>query len=82
MADSDAVGRDTFLEHHGFGRAKEYFLVHDGREYDSKAIARVALAHQPGVEQALSSSEFHGGASDTARHLRRLGFTVEHRPRG
>lgn len=27
---------DTFLERYGFGRAKKFLLLHDGKTYDSK----------------------------------------------
>jgi len=39
IAEYDLLGRDAFLEKYGFGRSLTYYLVHDGREYDSKAIA-------------------------------------------
>ncbi|GHI05289.1 hypothetical protein AQI88_23360 [Streptomyces cellostaticus] len=39
----DRLGRDAFLRHYGFGRARRYLLLHGGRHYDSKAI--VGAAH-------------------------------------
>ena len=81
MAELDAVGRDTFLDRYGFGRATQYVLVHDGHEHDSKAIVGAALAHQPGVGEALEASAFSGGLAGAVAQLRRLGFVVERRLR-
>ncbi len=38
----DELGRDAFLRKYGFGRATQYALRIDGRDYDPKAIAGVA----------------------------------------
>lgn len=57
----DQRGRDGFLEAHGFGRARRYFLQHEGRFYDSKAIVGVAHGHVAGQE-VLEPGEFSGGA--------------------
>ena len=43
IAECDDMGQDTFLEKYGFHHARKYFLVHNGRMYDSKAIAGVAI---------------------------------------
>lgn len=37
-----ALGREEFLSRHGFGEARSYHLLHDGRRYPSKAIVGVA----------------------------------------
>lgn len=72
----DHLGQDAFLERHGFGRSRQYVLVHDGRDYDSKAIVGVAHGFVPGLEP-LASGEFSGGVNGNAvDHLRRLGFEV------
>ena len=42
MTEYDELGRDAFLARYGYGPARSYFVVHDGRRYDSKAIAGVA----------------------------------------
>lgn len=81
MTECDTLGREAFLEKYGFGRARSYFLRHDGREYDSKAI--VAVAHgleHPGLGP-LHASEFSGGAATVAAKLRALGFEVVARSR-
>jgi hypothetical protein len=71
----DRRGRDAFLEAHGFGPARRYLLQHNGRCYDSKAIAGVAHGYLPGRE-ALESGEFSGGLGHAVAVLRQLGFTV------
>lgn len=45
IAEFDWMGRDAVLREHGFGRSRGYFLVQDGREYDSNAIAEAAHGH-------------------------------------
>jgi hypothetical protein len=42
----DRMGRDAFLEHYKFKRARAYFLLHEDRYYDSKAILGVAHGFQ------------------------------------
>jgi hypothetical protein len=56
----DRLGRDTFLNTYGFGKARDYFLVQDGQLYDSKAIAGVAHQYLPG-HAPLKADEFSGG---------------------
>ena len=75
VAEFDTLGRDAFLERYGFGRAREYLLVIDGREYDSKAIW--GAAHQYGESgRPLRSEEFSGGQAAAAGELQKLGFEV------
>jgi hypothetical protein len=42
IAEHDELGADVFLATYGYARSKEYWLVHDGKRYASKAIASVA----------------------------------------
>jgi hypothetical protein len=76
IAEHDQLGRGEFLRRYGYGRAREYLLFFNGREYDSKAIAGVA--HQfTGLGAApLSAAEFSGGRDTVKRTLERLGFVV------
>ncbi|MEU5521724.1 HNH endonuclease [Streptomyces sp. NPDC047860] len=69
------LGRDTFLQTYGFGRARSYELVLDGRRYDSKAITGVAHGYATG--DFLRAGDFSGGAATVARCLSELGFLVE-----
>lgn len=74
VAEFDRLGRDAFLESTGFGRARAYFLEHDGRLYDSKAIA--GYAHRVSTGTPLGPGDFSGGDSTVAQRLEGLGFTV------
>ncbi|MFJ9902034.1 HNH endonuclease [Streptomyces sp. NPDC101152] len=79
IAEHDRLGRDTFLNTYGFRAAATYLLVHDGRQYDSKAIAGVA--HQYDFGEALKPSQFSGGLKHAVAWLRREGFTVVEPPK-
>ncbi|MBG0822481.1 HNH endonuclease [Planomonospora sp. ID91781] len=74
IAEYDRLGRDAFLERYGYGPARDYFLRHQGRRYDSKAIAGVA--HRGVGGRPLRAAEFSGGNATVARALIRLGFEV------
>ena len=55
MREYDDMGRDAFLAKYGFKRSTKFVVVHNGREYDSKAL--LAAAHGitnvgPPMEQA------------------------------
>ncbi|MET8049529.1 HNH endonuclease [Streptosporangium sp. NPDC005286] len=74
IAEFDQLGRDAFLKLYDYGRARDYFLLHDGKRYDSKAIAGVA--HR-GVEgKPMTNDRLSGGKDHAAGVLIRLGFDV------
>ncbi|MFE7106285.1 HNH endonuclease [Streptomyces sp. NPDC057575] len=75
IAEHKRMGRETFLETYHFGKARSYLLVHDGQEYDSKAIAGVA--HKWDYGRALLPEEFSGGKDHAAAWLKRAGFEVK-----
>ncbi|MGX4691569.1 HNH endonuclease [Streptomyces sp. JNUCC 63] len=75
IAAHDELGREAFLETYHFGKARSYVLVHEGQEYDSKAIAGVA--HKWDQGRALAPGEFSGGKDHAAAWLKRLGFQVK-----
>jgi hypothetical protein len=81
IAEYDRLGRDDFLRRYHFGRAREYFLIHEGGEYDSKAILGAAHGYQFPDRGPLRPQDFTGGDASTARRLRELGFDVERRAR-
>ena len=68
------LGRKSFLDQYGFGPAKLYRLVYDGRFYDSKAIVGVAHRYVRAGLGPLAS--FSGGAKTVQPVLEGLGFTV------
>ena len=71
----DKIGGEAFRAKYGFGPAADYFLVRDGKSYDSKAIAGAAHGYLPG-NKPLHANEFSGGEATVARRLRLLGFRV------
>lgn len=70
----DRLGREAFLKSTGFGSAQVYFLEHDGRLYDSKAI--IGYAHGVSTGIPLGPGDFSGGDNTVAQRLQTLGFTV------
>jgi 5-methylcytosine-specific restriction protein A len=74
LSEFDRIGRDAFLRKYGFGPARAYFLVHDGKQYDSKAIIGAAHSYQFAVP--LRSEDFSGGEQTVARKLESLGFQI------
>jgi 5-methylcytosine-specific restriction enzyme A len=70
----------TFLQDHGFGPARSYVLVHEGREYDSKAIVGVAHGYLDG-RGPLTAADFSGGLKTVVKLLHERGFEVRHLPR-
>ncbi|GAA0940963.1 HNH endonuclease [Virgisporangium aurantiacum] len=70
----DRLGREEFLAKYRFGKALSYFVYHNGKFYDSKAIAGYAHGEIAG-ESRWTTDDFTGGEASVARHLRdRLGF--------
>lgn len=70
----DHRGREGFLRLTGFGAARAYFLRHDGKLYDSKAI--VGFAHGVSTGAPLGPGDFSGGDKTVAQRLEMLGFEV------
>jgi 5-methylcytosine-specific restriction protein A len=79
IAEHDRIGQDAFRDFYGYRAAAAYFLLHEGRHYDSKAIVGVAHRYDSGT--ALKPSEFSGGLKHTVAWLRREGFTVVEPPK-
>ncbi len=69
----DELGRDDFLRKYGYGSAKSYFVQHNGKGYDSKAIAGVAVGKQFPERGPLRNNEFSGGEL-VKQKLESLGF--------
>lgn len=68
------MGRDAFPDTYGYEPVRDSFLIHEGRRYDSKAIAGVA--HRAISGQPLRPGEFSGDNDTVARQFIRLGFQV------
>lgn len=73
----DLLGRDAFLQKHGFGRSQAYYLRHGGKLYDSKAIVGVAHGYSESDRGPLLATQFSGGEPTVAHTLRGLGFEVQ-----
>jgi hypothetical protein len=76
MAEYDKLGGPAFLAKYGYRTAKAYFIEHDGRRYDSKAVAGVAFGKQYPAIGPLRAEEFSGGAATVQAKLEGLGFVV------
>lgn len=77
MAEYDELGQEAFLPKYGFGQAKAYWLVVNGKRYDSKAILGVAHKFARPELGALTADAFSGGNLTVKRKLEALGFSVE-----
>ncbi len=75
MDEYDALTPDGFLKKYGYGRSRNYLIVRDGRLYDSKAIAGVAVGIQHPERGPLKPDEFSGGERTVVSKLEALGFT-------
>ncbi|MBB4931273.1 hypothetical protein F4561_002093 [Lipingzhangella halophila] len=73
LARYDDQGRDAFLGEAEFGAAKRYFLQHNGKLYEAKAIAGAAYRIQFPDREHL---EFSGGKEHANAALEAMGFTV------
>ena len=76
LAECDALGRNAFLRKYGFHRSRLYSLLHEGRPYDSKAIAAAAYGYQYPKSGPLRSEVFSGGEKTVKSKLEALGFNV------
>ncbi|EKX55903.1 putative type II restriction endonuclease [Rhodobacter sp. AKP1] len=76
----DNIGRDAFLEKYGFGRSRSYFLSHNGKLYDSKAIVGSAHQHASPAVGSLAAENFSGGEATVKKLLEALDFEVYRTP--
>ncbi|WP_050369732.1 HNH endonuclease [Streptomyces acidiscabies] len=74
LREYDELGGPAFLERYGFKAARKYFVLHEGKEYDSKAVAAVAHRYRHG--RPLTAKELSGGIGHAVDWLRREGFLV------
>lgn len=81
MSEFDRDGRDETLRRHGFRRALDYMVVHEGREYDAKALYGVAYGVEYPDEASLRTRGLQGGREVNAK-FENLGFEVVSRKAG
>jgi hypothetical protein len=55
----NSLGRGKFLKRYGFSRASKFYLIHEQRIYDTKALIGAAYRHATG--RRLSNEQFAGG---------------------
>lgn len=67
LLEYDELGQDTFLTKYGFAPSRRYWLRHDAKLYESKAVL--------GVAAGLRAAMFSGGEKTTSR-LKLLGFSI------
>jgi 5-methylcytosine-specific restriction protein A len=58
------LGRDKFLKKYGFSRSSKFYLIHEQRIYDTKALVGAAYRHATGKK--LTNDKFFGGAQTKA----------------
>lgn len=76
IAEFDEMGREAFLKKYGFGEAQEYYIEHNDRLYDSKAIVGVAYKYQFPTLGPLRPDQFSGGKATVMKKLKQLGFDL------
>ena len=76
IAEFDRLKREPFLTKYGFGQAREYFVRHENRLYDSKAIVGAAFGYQYPDRGPLKPSDFSGGEATVQTKLEELGFEM------
>jgi hypothetical protein len=76
MTEYDELGRDAFLARYGYGPARSFFVVHDGKRYDSKALVGIAVGKQFPASGPLTASDFSGGEATVKAKLGQLGIEV------
>jgi hypothetical protein len=77
MAEFDEIGRDAFLARYSYGPARTYFVLHEGRRYDSKALAGAAVGKQFPDDGPLKAAVFSGGEATVKAKFEQLEFEVE-----
>ncbi len=73
IAEYDDRGGEQFLALYGFEPAPAYAILHEGREYDARAV--LGVAHRFATGRMATSDDFHG-MDAAVTLLRRRGFEV------
>jgi 5-methylcytosine-specific restriction protein A len=74
----DDLGQESFLSKYGYKKSKDYELVYNEKEYDSKAIVGVAFKYEYPTENPLTFNEFSGGLITVVKLLRKLDFDIHY----
>ena len=77
IAEFDKIGRTEFLAKYGFKKALDFFVIHKGRYYDSKALAGAAHGYLGRSKNPLPKEVFSGGEASVRAFLQdKLGFVM------
>ena len=76
MDEFDNLGSEEFLRRYGYRRSKAYFVVRNGKAYELKAIAGVAVGKEHPNRGPLRANEFSGGEATVRAKLQKLGFEM------
>ncbi|MCR2791688.1 hypothetical protein NQ156_01260 [Microbacterium sp. zg.Y625] len=68
----DRIGREAFLAEYRYRESLDYYLVHEGRHYDTKPVFAAAYKRQHGH----AATGVQGGKAAAARRLKELGFVI------
>jgi hypothetical protein len=71
----DQIGREAFLAKYQIDGARGFWVVDNGRAYDSKALAGAAHGFLP-VQSPLLFNQFSGGMKTVRRIMNELGFNA------
>ncbi|HEX8689253.1 MAG TPA: AAA family ATPase [Solirubrobacterales bacterium] len=77
IAEFDRNGREETLARHGFRRALDYVVVHEGKEYDSKALYAIAYGLRYPDDPPLRNQPGFSGGVAVVRKLEREGFKIK-----
>jgi hypothetical protein len=77
LHEHDKLGVTAFRKTYGFQPARRYLLKHNGKSYDSTAIAGVA--HKYALDGPLRPKDFSGGEATVVAKLIELGFEIDDR---
>jgi len=77
LGEFDRLGRDAFLKKYGFGRAGRFRVLHNGQQYDAKAIIGAARGFQFPERGPLRTEDFPSNARAVKTTLKGLGFEVQ-----
>ena len=76
IAEFDQLGREAFLAKHDFSKVREYFVIHKGRYFDSKALVWAAHRYLGKTKTPLRHKKFSGGEASVRKVLLKLDFEV------
>ncbi|MCL3859647.1 hypothetical protein [Actinotalea sp. K2] len=74
IAEHDTRGGEQFMEVYGFEPSPAWTLLHEGREYDARAV--LGVAHRFATGRLATPDEFSGDMPGAVAILRKRGFEV------